>query len=190
MLKRLQAVAAGLKAAGAVSMRLIRPAEDVEGQPSRDAMLCIDTNIPRPATVGGGTVAFRGHFHATEHHDVLNLALTLFCDAMADVSLLAATFRNAIEDRDRAIATTGAAEMALARTLDGRSGMLWRGELLVVIDEVRGGAWLQDPDKGDSGIGFYFDSLASLWRAHPNLRPVRWADGRLICASFAIGGAT
>jgi hypothetical protein len=69
----------------------------------------------------------------------------------------------------------------LTRVLSGRR---IRGSFLVQLDD-RGGAWLQDPEKGDAGFGLYFKSLSDLWRAHPDLRPVEWADGRLICEPWS-----
>ena len=64
------------------------------------------------------------------------------------------------------------------------------GEIFVRVDPHNGSAWLLDPVRLDSGFGLRFASLADLWIAHPELRPVRWgadADGPvLIVAPLAL----
>jgi len=123
--------------------------------------------------------------------DAVNTAAAhLFADAFAGTErylmlLRAAEDRATVAEasRQRQHAAQLAAEQRLERTLTGRS--LAFGEVLVTVADS-GEAWMQDPVKGDAGFGLHFRSLSELWRTHPELRPVRWADGRLICAAMAM----
>jgi len=84
-------------------------------------------------------------------------------------------------------ATTAAersARQRLAEALTGRT-MRLNGRARVVV-EAGGACWLQDPEKGDSGFGLRFPSLAHLWREMPSLRPVLWGTETLIVESLAM----
>tara|TARA_R110000822_G_scaffold112771_4_gene243755 strand:+ start:1913 stop:2449 length:537 start_codon:yes stop_codon:yes gene_type:complete len=117
-------------------------------------------------------------------------AACLFADAMSGTErylmlLRAAEERAVIAEAGRKAehAARRASDQRLARTLTGQS--LVFGEVLITITE-RGEAWMQNPAKGDSGFGLCFPSLADLWQRHPELRPVRWVGGQLICAALAM----
>jgi len=99
-----------------------------------------------------------------------------------------ASLRDRVVDLRCQLHVIAAAER-LARTqveeiLSGRTRRLF-GRASVVVDSD-GAAWLQDPEKGDAGMGLRFPSLAALWRDMPSLRPVSWEGGRLIVESFAM----
>lgn len=93
---------------------------------------------------------------------------------------------------DRAAAAEARAE-ACAASLRGErdrtrrllAGGRFFGRVLIQVDES-GRAWAMDPCKRDRGFGFRFESLAVLWRQWPDLRPVAWEGGDLICESFAL----
>ena len=72
----------------------------------------------------------------------------------------------------------------LSEVLIGKTRRL-SGQALVVLGRD-GGCWLQDPDKGDHGMGIYYPSLAALWQDMPSLRPISWDGGRLIVESCPI----
>lgn len=65
-----------------------------------------------------------------------------------------------------------------------RGGRFFGRVLVTVADD--GSVWVQDPESRDRGIGFRFDFLGALWREWPDLRPVSWVGGDLICESFAL----
>lgn len=69
------------------------------------------------------------------------------------------------------------AETRLDAVLHGRRCLFGEAMVRVVED---GSAWLMDPVKQEAGFGLRYPSLADLWRAHPELRPVRWDGGDLI----------
>jgi hypothetical protein len=130
------------------------------------------------------------------HRDDVNNALAeVIVAALGGADVPAARLRSAQQDaadaNDRARRMADrlrVAENRLERTLTGRSCVT--GEVWVDV-APDGSAWMHDPVKGAGGYGLRWPSLADLWRAHPELRPVRWADGRLICEALAMasGGA-
>lgn len=183
-------VAERIAALGPLSARLSRPAEVRPGQAGLPARIDITTSIPRPASVGGGVVRWSGYvdFVDREHVDKLNTLLHLLMELLGDVGPLLAAVRNAFEAADAARAAQRQAEEKLEQVLTGGPSLA-RGTFYIAVD-AQGRAWLQDPVKRANGFGFRFPSLADLWRAHPELRPVRWgedADGPfLIVETFAM----
>jgi len=125
------------------------------------------------------------------HRDDVNNALSeVIVSALGGADILAARLRAAQQDAANASAralrmanSLRAAEICLERTLAGRSCV--SGEVLIDV-APDGAAWMHDPRKGAAGFGLRWPSLADLWRAHPELRPVRWQDGRLICAAMSM----
>jgi hypothetical protein len=125
------------------------------------------------------------------HRDDANNALAdIIVAALGGADVAAARLRSAQQDasdaKERAQRMADrmrVAENRLERTLTGRSCVT--GEVWVDV-APDGTAWMHDPIKGAAGFGLRWPSLADLWRAHPELRPVRWADGRLICAALAL----
>jgi hypothetical protein len=125
------------------------------------------------------------------HRDDVNNALAeVIVAALGGADVPAARLRSAQQDvadaNDRSQRMANllrVAEIRLERTLTGRSCVT--GEVWVDVASD-GTAWMHDPIKGAGGFGLRWPSLADLWRAHPELRPVRWADGRLICAALAL----
>ena len=181
---RMVEAAAQLKAMGALRVRLRRPAESPRGLPCKSAMLTINTDIDRPANVGGGKVGFLVYAEHNHEHDLLNTLMRVVCEIIEDAGLYGAALTNAIEDKRRAEARAATAEARAAGILDGKSGNVAFGDVLV--REGSGGVWLLDPVKQNAGFGLWFESLDALWRAHPNLRPVSWASGDLICRPFRL----
>ena len=172
---------------GLTKATLHRRAEAVEGGPSRPAWVRLETSIERPANVGGGTVGWTLYVDPAgnpDHTDKLNSLLSLLCDAISETVETAALVRNAWQARADARKGERRAEARLARVLDGRR---IRGRFLVQQDDVRGGVWLLDPEKGPTGFGWWFESLDALWRAHPDLRPVAWDNGGLLVEPWAYG---
>lgn len=174
-IRDLQQTAETIAGLGLLEARLLRPAEAVDGQASRPAWLEIKTAIPRPPNVGGGFVTWRGYIDGTdrEHLDKLNLLLGLLMEITRDVGPLLAAVRNAFRNADVAREARRRTEARLAGVMQGSPNA--RGTFFVRVD-AQGQAWLQDPIKRDGGLGFVFPTLADLWRAHPELRPVRWGD--------------
>lgn len=162
---------------GVTKAELTREAAPREGQAGVPASVQIQTSVSRPATIGGGTVGWT-LWASSEggREEALNTLLRLVCDLINDAAVVCATVRNAYEDRRAADARAKLAEGKLASVL--RPSPI-RGRFLVRI-YPGGEAWLLDPEKQESGYGYGFPSLDELWRAHPNLRPVWWADGDLI----------
>jgi hypothetical protein len=125
------------------------------------------------------------------HRDDTNNALAdIVVAALGGADVAAMRLRAAQQDADDATARVKrmaddlrTAENRLRRTLTGQSCV--HGEVWVDVADD-GAAWLHDPVKGFGGFGLRWPSLAALWLAHPELRPVRWADGRLICAAMAM----
>lgn len=159
----------------------LRPAVTQPGAASALAVAHVDGPDGSPA----GTVIADMH-----HDDVSTAAAQMFADALSGVrghvrALEVAEQRACAAEDARAAARRGqsAANARLSRVLTGRS--LTFGEVLVSV-AADGSAWMQDPVKGDSGFGLHFANLSDLWRCHPELRPVRWDGGRLICAAMAL----
>lgn len=176
-----------IAALGPIRARIQRRAEAGNGGPSRPAWVLLETAMERPANIGGGRVSWTLYADPggnSDHTDKLNALLSLLCDVVTDTGVVAAQVRNAWQARADARKGERQAETRLARVLDGRR---IRGRFLVQMDDVRGGVWLLDPEKGPAGLGFWFESLDALWRAHPDLRPVSWEDGRLIVEPWAVG---
>ena len=159
----------------------VKAAATQPGGASALAVVYIDGPDGSPA----GTVVVDLHRDA-----VSTAAAQLFADALSGVrghvrALEVAEQRALAAEDARAAAVRGqnGANARLARVLAGRS--LTFGEVLVTV-AADGSAWMQDPVKGDHGFGLHFADLATLWRCHPELRPVRWADGRLVCAALSM----
>lgn len=170
-----------------------RPATDNPGRGASPARVYITTEKRRDESVGGGLVSWTGYVDVggnADHLDALNGLLSLVCEAISDVGLLAAQVRNAFADKRAADARRADAEERLRRVLTGRN--FAHGECFVRVGDD-GSAWLLDPVKRDAGWGLRFPSLTDLWRDHPELRPVRWgADPRgpfLIVSPMALDGA-
>lgn len=157
-----------------------RRAEAVPGGPDRDPWI----------HVSDGTLTAS----VMVHHYNIDFA-TLVADAIVEV--LPDATRAIADARERASAAKAHAERAEGRAqieaakLDAvlhGSRRVW-GEALVRVTDT-GHAWLLDPVKQERGFGLCFDSLEELWRAYPELRPVRWSDGDLIVGqTIALGGS-
>lgn len=148
------------------------------GGPDRPARFYIKSRCPRPVSIGGGTVSFSGSISLGGNADwvsALNAIGRVMAEAISDASRLLAVTRTAFDVRTAAQDEARAANRRLARVLHG--DRISGPAHVSVADD--GSVWLQDPEKRDRGFGFRFDSLADLWRAHPELRPVVWgADER------------
>ncbi len=170
-----------IAALGVTKAALTRETRDREGYSNIPATVSIDTSIARPQTIGGGTVGWSFYVDCQQgHEEKLNTLLRLICDIINDATYVAAAVRNAFESRRNADTRAATAEAKLATVLNGAR---IRGQLLVRVTAA-GEVWLLDPAKQDAGWGLCFPSLGSLWQAHPDLRPVRWADGDLIVESW------
>jgi hypothetical protein len=159
----------------------VRPAATQPGGASALAVVYVDGPDGSPA----GTVVVDLHRDA-----VSTAAAEMFADALSGVrghvralEVAEQRARSAEAARDAAFRAQNVANARLARVLTGRS--LTFGKVLVSV-AADGSAWMQDPAKGDAGFGLHFADLATLWRCHPELRPVRWADGRLVCAALSM----
>jgi hypothetical protein len=142
-------------------------------------------------TVGGGVVQWSGWFNSDadeQHIGALNVLLQVVADLFNEAGRTAAIVRNALEDRNAARRAQRIAEDRLERVLLGTTPAF--GDIFVRVDPHNGSAWLLDPVRRDSGFGLRFASLADLWIAHPELRPIRWgadAEGPvLIVAPLAL----
>ena len=160
----------------------IRAAATATGAPSSLAVVYLHGPDGLPA----GTVVADLH-----NDDVSNAAEQLFADALSGaqghiraLDMAEQRARDAEAARDAAHRAQSRANARLERVLTGRS--LIFGEVLVSV-AADGSAWMQDPIKGDAGFGLHFADLATLWRCHPELRPVRWDGGRLVCAALRMG---
>lgn len=169
-------VTAAAKSLGPVSVEWWDAAE-VPGGPSRPARFRLSTPTPRPASIGGGHVAFTGHVHVdgnVDWIDGLNAIGRTVANLFADTGAVLACVENAYEERDAARRRARAAESRLERVLSGGRALSEKGFHVSVAAD--GSAWLQCPEKRDAGFGFRFASLADLWRVHPDLRPVEWGQ--------------
>jgi hypothetical protein len=149
----------------------------------------------RPATVvpGGpdlpGWLHVNDGTHATGASVLVSHSSTAFAalvaDAIAEVlpnaTLVIARAKQAQAEAEQRTGRAHAAELDAKANLDavlhGRRRLF--GEALVRVAEDCS-AWLLDPVKREAGFGLRYPSLADLWRAHPELRPVRWDGGDLI----------
>lgn len=159
-----------------------RPAHPNPGGQGRPALLRIDTNKPRPANIGGGTVGWSGYFDLggnTDFSDDLNAILKVFAECVEDIGYVAVTVRNAYEARNEARRKSRRIEARLARVLG--KGRCSRGPFLVRQAED-GSVWLLDPEKQERGYGLRFASLNDLWNSEPSLRPIEWRNDDLIVA--------
>lgn len=77
----------------------------------------------------------------------------------------------------RAREAQAAAEGRLSRLTQPRHVL--GGALAVRPDEARGGVWLTSRAPRRDAFGFWFKDMASLWREHPDLRPVWWGSDEL-----------
>jgi len=118
-----------------------------------------------------------------------------FCDAetqrQTDADVIASLRRTVAEQAEklrRADAMLSDARRQLDRALTGRAGFS-RGPFAIephTDGDWTGEVWLMDPVKLGSGTGFRYASLADLWRAWPELRPIRTESGRIIVAPFEV----
>ena len=159
----------------------VRSAVTCPGGASALAVVYVDGPDGSPA----GTVIADLH-----RDDVSTAAAQMFADALSGVrghvralDVAEQRARSAEDSRAAAVRGQNIANARLSRVLTGRS--LTFGEVLVSVG-ADGSAWMQDPTKGDAGYGLHFSDLATLWRCHPELRPVRWTDGRLVCAALSM----
>lgn len=117
-----------------------------------------------------------------------NALAQIIVEAVQGRTMDLASMRDQLADlRHRLQATAAAGRLARVQVeeiLSGRTRRLF-GRARVVVD-ADGAAWLQDPEKGDAGMGLRFPSLAALWRDMPSLRPVSWEGGVMIVESFGM----
>jgi hypothetical protein len=156
-----------------------RRAEETPGQAHRPAWLHVNDG-----THGTGATVL------VSHHDIefAGLVADAINDVLPDATQAMAKARRAyVEAEERTRKECSArldAEDRLDAVLHGHRRLF--GEALVRVSDD-GSAWLLDPVKQESGFGLRYPSLADLWRAHPELRPVRWEGGDLIVdASIAL----
>jgi hypothetical protein len=149
-----------------------RRVEVVPGGPSRPAWLHINDgthDVGASVVVDSSDTTFAG------------VVADTIASIIPDATLAIARARHAqdrAEDRARkAHAAQRDANDRLDAVLHGRRRLFGEALVRVAADGV---AWLLDPRKQESGFGLRFASLADLWRAHPELRPVRWDGGDLI----------
>ena len=174
-----------LKSMGVLGVRLTSEASRGLARPSNPACIKIDTGIDRPVDQGGGKFSFSGYINAHDHHDLLNAILRSVGDMVKYTGLYGAVLTNAIEDKQVAERKSEIERRKVARVLDGKSGSVAFGDVLIEV-AADGAVWMLDPIKRGAGFGFRFDSLDDLWRTHPNLRPVSWTNDGIICRSFAM----
>jgi hypothetical protein len=166
---------------GALVIDSYRAPEEVPGGPPRPGWIVVaDAAADNSANVvvyAGGGVEF-----AKRVADEIVAALPRASQRIDDLERRAAAAEAALT---RAAASLLDAERRLDAVLHGRRRLF--GEALVRVDDA-GAAWLLDPQRQERGIGLHFPSLADLWRAHPELRPVRWSGSDLIVdGGIAIG---
>jgi len=148
-----------------------RRAENVKGQRHRPALVYVNDGggSPGPSVLVDCHDIDRANVVADAIAEVLPDATTAIGQARALQSEAEVRARHAYsEERD--------AKSRLDAVLHGRR--ILYGEALVRVTD--GEAWLLDPVKQEAGFGLRYPSLADLWRAHPELRPVRWDGGDLI----------
>ena len=139
---------------------------------------------PRPAWihVNDGTRQ-TGASVLVDHSDpefattVADAIAAILPDATLSIASALAAQAEAEQRSRQSHAVCQAAQGRLDAVLHGRRRLF--GEALVRVADD-GVAWLLDPVKQEAGIGLRYPSLADLWREHPELRPVRWANGDLI----------
>lgn len=159
---------------GKISCR-VTPAEPRPGQGPSLARLRIETSRQRPAEIGGGTVSWTllaDPGGDSDHIPALNALIEVVAELLPGQATFCAAGKHAFLERDAERAARVAADKRLQATLTGRTSQVF-GRALVRV-ERDGSVWLQDPAKQDRGLGFRFESLADLWRTHPELRPVEW----------------
>ncbi len=166
-----------IAALGVTKAALTREAAHRDWQaPHVPAVVRIQTSVRRPADEGGRTVSWTLWADSRSGDEAgINTLLRLVVEIINDATVVAATVRNAFEDRLAAEARARVAEGKLASVLRGSR---LRGRYLVRT-YPNGEAWLLDPEKKEAGFGLGFASLDELWRAHPDLRPVSWLAGDL-----------
>ncbi len=170
-----------IAALGVTKATLSRETSEQAGTCNVPAMVTIDTSIVRSRNSGGGTVGWSFYVNCESgRENGLNALLRHLCDIINSATYVAATVRNAYENRRLAEERAVKSETKLAKVLGG--GRI-RGQFLVRLTDTAE-VWLLDPVKKDAGFGLCFSSLGSLWQAHPDLRPVRWADGDLIVEAW------
>lgn len=146
--------------------------EEVDGYPDRPALLYVNDG-----TRDTGASVLVGHSDAEFASTVADAISNLLPDATLAIAQSRHEQTNAEERARLAHAAERDAKDRLEAVLHGRRRLF--GEALVRV-AADGAAWLMDPVKQEAGMGFRFDSLADLWHAHPELRPVRWDGGDLI----------
>lgn len=153
--------------------------EECPGGPSRPAWMWINDGTRQ--TGASVTVS---HADATFAAHVADTIAAILPDATGAIARAQYRAERAEERERRAHAARLDAEARLDAVLHGRRTLF--GEALVRVTES-GDAWLLDPHKQEAGFGLCYPSLVDLWRAHPELRPVRWESGDLIVdATIAI----
>jgi hypothetical protein len=151
----------------------VRLAEEVVGSGYRPLFAVVTTS-------DGTQTHLMGTCKTTEAANRIAQALQWLPGDARVIELASIARDEALEQRDVAFVRARKAEERLATFLKG--GRLF-GRAVVTVTET-GAVWLQDPKKRDSGFGVMFETLADLWRAYPDLRPVSWENGELIVESF------
>lgn len=171
------AAAKTIASLGVTKAELTRETREREGYSNLPAAVSIDTSIVRPQTIGGGTVGWSFYVDCQQgHEEKLNTLLRMVVEIINNATAVAATVRNAFEDKLAAEAQARRAEAKLDLVLKPSA---IRGRYLVRT-YPNGEVWLLDPEKKEAGFGYGFKSLDELWRAHPDLRPVSWLAGDLL----------
>lgn len=159
---------------------VLRPARENPGGPSSPAWLTV--------TMGGLSYRLLLDVPAEGTAEATNALADALIAGVQAASMEIASLRDRAERAEAARHAANAAASLdrerVAEVLTGQTRRLF-GRALVVLD-ADGGCWLQDPGKGDHGMGLHYASLAELWRDMPSLRPVAWEGGRLIVESFAV----
>lgn len=146
--------------------------EEVQGHASRPAWLHVNDG-----TKSTGASVLVDHSDPEFASKVADAIAEVLPSATIAIECANQRRDDAEERARRAHAAARDSETRLDAVLLGKRRMFGEGLVRVAEDGV---AWLLDPVKQESGFGLRFPTLADLWRAHPELRPVRWSGGDLI----------
>src|SRR5690606_17832007 len=150
-------------------------AEENPGGPMRPAWIHVGTGRD-----GTGVSVLVDHWDIEAASAVADAIVEVLPNATAAIAQAKHDQAKAEERARRAHAAELDAKARLDATLHGKRRLF--GEALVRVAADGKSVWLLDPVKQEAGFGFRYPSLPDLWRAHPELRPVRWDNGHLTVA--------
>ena len=162
-----------------VHLSVSRHAEAHTGHSAYPLHLCL--------VYGGKSTSLYTTYVPDDDVDAINAAADAVAAAthpgMLELDRLQRVAQDRLDSAEAAHRARAIAQERLSRVLTGKAPFF--GRLLVRVG-ADGSAWLLDPEKQERGFGLRFGSLAELWRAHPELRPVTWGDGDLLVEGLAI----